>query len=332
MKLNLEQITKITLGTVDIKEDNGVFSFYRFSEKEAESTNQAIAKCTAGIELNFITDATALNLSVDVSGKDTPRSFFAVDVFCDGNFIGSIQNIKDEECVGDYANKEYTIGKFDGRFNFPSGEKNIRIVLPHSKICQITGIELTDATFIKPVKKPKLLLAFGDSITQGYDSLHPVNTYAMRLSATLDAELINKGIGGECFKREIAETAEVINADLITVAYGINDYTVFTQEEFTENCKGFISILAEKYKHTPIYVITPIWSTLKGQKYKFGDVADVDRIISNICADFGNIKVIHGWDLVPHEEKYFGDLYLHPNDNGFRHYFKNLIKEIQAND
>ena len=158
MKLNLEQITKITLCAVDIKEDNGVFSFYRFSEKEAESTNQAIAKCTAGIELHFITDATALNLSVDVSGKDTPRSFFAVDVFCDGKFIGSIQNIKDEDCVGDYANKEYTIGKFDGRFNFPPDEKNIRIVLPHSKICQITGIELTDATFIKPVKNQSFYL------------------------------------------------------------------------------------------------------------------------------------------------------------------------------
>ena len=127
------------------------------------------------------------------------------------------------------------------------------------------------------------------------------------LPAEFPGELINKGIGGECFKREIAETAEVIDADLITVAYGINDYTVFSQEEFTENCKGFISVLAEKYKNTPIYVITPIWSTLRGKKYKFGDVADVDRIISNICADFSNIKVIHGWDLVPHEEKYFGE-------------------------
>lgn len=332
MKLNLEQITKITLGAVSVKEDKGVFSFYRFSPEEAKATDQSNAKCTAGIELNFQTDATALNLSVDILREDTPRSFFAVDVFCDGEFAGSIQNIKDEDCVGDYANEEYTIGSFDGNFDFPSDEKNIRIVLPHSKICRITDIELANATFIKPVKKSKLMLAFGDSITQGYDSLHPVNTYAMRLSAALDAELINKGIGGECFKREIAETAEIIDADLITVAYGINDYTVYTQEEFTKNCKGFISVLAQKYKNTPIYVITPIWTTLRGKKYKFGDVADVDRIISNICADFDNIKVVHGWDLVPHEEKHFGDLYLHPNDNGFEHYFKNLIKEIQAND
>ncbi len=332
MKLNLDQVSKITQGVVDVKEDNGVFSFYRFSPKEAEATNQAIALCTAGIELNFKTDATALNLAVDISGEDTPRSFFAVDVFCNGDFIGSIQNIKDEDCVGDYANKEYTTGNFDGKFDFPSGEKNIRIVLPHSKICKITGVELRDATFIEPVKKPKLLLAFGDSITQGYDSLHPANTYAMRLADALDAQIINKGIGGECFKPEIAKTEEVIDADLITVAYGINDYTVFTQEEFTKNCKGFITILAEKYKNTPIFVITPIWCDLTGKEYKFGDVSDVDRIINKVCAPFDNINVIHGWELIPHDSKYYGDLWLHPNDSGFEHYFNNLIKEIQTND
>ena len=81
MKLNLEQITRITLGAINVKEDNGVFSFYRFSPEEAKATDQCNAKCTAGIELNFQTDATALNLSVDILSEDTPRSFFAVDIF-----------------------------------------------------------------------------------------------------------------------------------------------------------------------------------------------------------------------------------------------------------
>ncbi|MBQ3124376.1 MAG: SGNH/GDSL hydrolase family protein [Clostridia bacterium] len=327
MKLNFEQISKITQGAVEIQEDDGVFSFFRFRKEEANATNKSIARCTAGIELNFRTDATALKLAVDTSCVDTPRSFFAVDVFSDGFFIGCIQNLDDADCVGDYANKTYPTGSFDGIFSFPDGNKHIRIVLPHSLICKITDIELIDASFIEPIKKQKRLLAYGDSITQGYDSLHPSNTYAMRLAESFDAELINKGIGGECFKREIAETAKIIETDYITVAYGINDFTVFTQEEFRENCTGFISVLAEKYKKTPIFVITPIWSTLRGAKYKFGEISDVDRIISEVCTPFNNIKVIHGWDLVPHEEKYFGDLYLHPNDEGFEHYFKNLKKE-----
>ena len=328
MKLNFEQMTKITQGAVDIQEKDGVFNFFRFYEEEANATNTAIARCTAGIELNFKTDATGLQLAVDISCVDTPRSYFAVDVFSDGELIGSIQNIKDEDCINDYPNKEYEVGNYNGVFNFGNGDKNIRIALPHSAICKITDIELVDASYIEPIKKKKRIIAFGDSITQGYDALHPSKTYAMRLAESFDAELINKGIGGECFKREIAETARVIKTDYITVAYGINDFTVFTQEEFTENCKGFISVLAEKYKDTPIFVITPIWSTLRGVKYKFGEVSDVDRIISEVCVPFTNIKVIHGWDLVPHEEKYFGDLYLHPNDEGFKHYFKNLKKEI----
>ena len=37
-----------------------------------------------------------------------------------------------------------------------------------------------------------------------------------------------------------------------------------------------------------------------------------------------NVYVICGMELVPHEEAWFADWRLHPNDAGYEHYFNNL--------
>ena len=42
-----------------------------------------------------------------------------------------------------------------------------------------------------------------------------------------------------------------------------------------------------------------------------------------------NISVISGFDFVPMDEKYYADLKLHPNDEGFEYYAENLYKEIK---
>lgn len=41
-------------------------------------------------------------------------------------------------------------------------------------------MELTDASFLTPVKRKKTLVAYGDSITKGFDALYPSRTCAMR--------------------------------------------------------------------------------------------------------------------------------------------------------
>lgn len=43
--------------------------------------------------------------------------------------------------------------------------------------------------------------------------------------------------------------------------------------------------------------------------------------------DFRNVVFINGRDPVPEDENCFGDLRLHPNNDGFAFYFQNL-KEI----
>ncbi|MEW9503566.1 hypothetical protein, partial [Jeotgalibacillus marinus] len=72
----------------------------------------------------------------------------------------------------------------------------MRIQLPHSAGVEFSEIELEGAAFAEPVPRKKVLIAYGDSITQGYDSAHASGAYAVRLAEGLGMELFNKGVGG----------------------------------------------------------------------------------------------------------------------------------------
>ena len=63
---------------------------------------------------------------------------------------------------------------------------------------------------------------------------------------------------------------------------------------------------------------------------EFGDFKNVEKDIIEAVADIENITVISGFDFVPKDEKYFGDLRLHPNDEGFDHYVENLYGKIKS--
>ena len=62
----------------------------------------------------------------------------------------------------------------------------------------------------------------------------------------------------------------------------------------------------------------------------FGEFKKVDEYIRNVAKDFENITVISGFDFVPKEESLFADMRLHPNDNGFEHYFNSLYDKIKS--
>jgi hypothetical protein len=55
----------------------------------------------------------------------------------------------------------------------------------------------------------------------------------------------------------------------------------------------------------------------------------VEEQIKKIAASLSNVIFIPGFDLVPHDIKYFYDRHLHPSDEGFEIYAKNLTKIIK---
>jgi len=330
MKLSKQQIRTITQGALDVIEAGDYIGFKRFTDEECAVTGNANRSYPAGVQLIFRTDGTSLRLCGRTVGKTGVRSYYTFDIFENGKPVGTITNLNDEDAIGDYASKVYPVGEFESEFTLGAGDKLLRIVMPHSVHAEISELTITDASYITPVPREKKLVAYGDSITQGYDALHPSNTYTMRLAEALGAELFSKGLGGECFSPAMAAASGGVTPDAVLAAYGTNDWKKYDRTAFTANAEGFFENLTKQYANIPIYAITPIWrKDCRKVIPSFGEFSELETVIRAVCSPYPNIHVIRGMPLVPHREECFGDLFLHPNDTGFKEYAANLLEIIK---
>lgn len=333
MQLRFEEIKSITQGAVYITEEDERITFHRFSKEEEilYSTTQFRDKVysTAGVQLEFLTDADSLYLEVETSPA-TSRTYFSVDVFVDGAVRGCIRNFDENAVPSDYTGISFPLGRFLEDISLGNGEKRVRIVFPWSVKAQLCELRLGNATYVTPYKKRKTIFMYGDSITNGYDALFTSHSYAAKFADSLDAELYNKGIGGEVFFPELAQCKKPFSPDYITIAYGTNDWGKEEKEDFIQRCEAFFAALAKNYPDTEIVAITPIWRRNYLDYRVFGDFFDVERTICRVCAQYPNIKTIRGWELVPHDELYYADGRVHPNDKGFEQYYKNLKEKIDT--
>lgn len=339
MKLNLEDIKKITTGAVKVTEENGKFVFSRFTDeqielyqkysKENDRKFDERCKATAGIKIKFKTDSLKLGLKVDVL-PSTSRRYFAFDVFVNGKMIDSLDNFSKVTLPLNYTEVDLPLGKFSKEFCLGEGDKEVTVYFPWSVQPIIEEVSIDGGAYFEEAKAPKTLLAFGDSITQGYDALHPSRRYISQLADKLHADEINKGIGGEVFFPQLAKTKDSVSPDYITVAYGTNDFSKSREDDFKVRCKDFLNALSHNYPDSRIFAITPIWrSDYKGTR-DFGTFEKVEENIQSIVSSLKNVVAISGFDLVPKDEKYFSDLRLHPNDEGFIHYAENLYNSLKG--
>lgn len=335
MKLNLNQIRGIVNGAARVEEENGKIRLFRFTDEQEEmyklhSKDYYIRSfCTAGIKLLFKTNSSNLTLKITATPRYT-RSYFSLDVFVNGKPYGYIDNFSDIDLPANYTEFKFGESVFEKSFKFADGEKTVCVHLPWSLEVSLDDVILDDGAFIEGIKPPKKLLAFGDSITHGYDALRPSNRYIAKLADKLCAEEFNKAIGGELFYAPAAKLKDAFTPDYITVAYGTNDWNCIDEESFKVRCRDFYLNLHSTYPDSKIFAITPIWRKDMNDYRKFGDFKKVEEDIINIVKDIENITVVSGFDFVPKDEKYYADTRLHPNDEGFDHYFKNLYDKIKS--
>ena len=322
MKLSLEQIRSITKGAVRVEEQNGMISFFRFTQKQEEVYRLRSADfyqktfATSGIRLEFITDSRSLFFSVEVTSGSS-RKFFAHDILVNGKKIGTL------------GSDNTNTGKFSETFDLGDGEKNVCIYFPWSAASKLIAMELDDNSKLSPIPKSRKMLIYGDSITQGYDAENPSRSYAARLTDALDAEAFNKAIGGEVFYAPHAEASEDGDFDIITVAYGTNDHCKVSFESFEKNAIEFYRTLSKKYPSAQIFAIAPIWRLGYENDTAFGNFFLVRDTIARIISELKNVVFVDAFDFVPKDSAYFADLRLHPNNKGFDFYADALIAEIQ---
>lgn len=325
MKLTFDQIRAAARGCAYSEEKDGALWLYRFNRQQMEFYRQRDpeffrkAHSTSGVVVEFDTDSPTLFLAVTAS-TGSSRRFVAHSIYINGVLLAHFGDTIPAECPAHDLEGSYDLGE---------GTKRVKILFPWASASRIRELRLASGSSFQPVKKDFTLILYGDSITQGYDALYPENSYATIVTSCLDANGINKAIGGEVFCPELATLPDEQAPDLITVAYGTNDWSTRSWEDFRDSCRGFYHNLRKIYPNTPIIALAPIWradTQREEQQFPFPEVA---KHICAVVEEIGNAFFLDCFDYVPHDPNLFSDLYLHPNDDGFRYYGEALCAAVR---
>lgn len=310
--------------TVDKKD--GFLALYRFTEKQVKFYKELVhpkktlffekAHASSNMRIAFTTDASFFSFDYYAT-RAASREYYYYDVFVDGSLV----HHQGEEGV--------RIGAGNIRVELPEGEHQVTIYCPPLFSTAIANFTLSDGATITPVTKKRRMLILGDSITQGYDARFPSQSYANLLADKLDATSVNLGIGGETFNPDMLDPDFGFDPDIITVAYGSNDYTKCTREEMVYNANEFYRRLREMYPSAKMFSVLPIWrmDCVKVHALRFEEAIEIAR---EAALAAGSIP-IEGLKIVPNMREFFADAkVLHPNELGFNFYANgvyNVIKE-----
>lgn len=315
MKLTIDTIRQIATGAIRIeRKDNGIH-FYKCTPKQIEAwtlKNRDLglrAETTTGICLDFHT--TSQNLSFAVSQGNQFELY--IDNLLRHQFMMKEQNNAAIRLCDPLGN--------------PKDEYRVTLIFPSHDCGVLNWIELDDDATVTPHRYDRKLLFIGDSITQGWASRHDSLSYAWRVTRHFNAESVNQGIGGAYFHEDCFDTFD-FDPDAILVAYGTNDFSRFkTYDEFRGHTAAHLSLIAQAYPGKQIFVLSPIWRDKREGK-SMGTFEGCRAIVAEESTRLGMIH-IDGLALVPPLPEFFGDAYLHPNDEGFALYAENLIIELE---
>jgi len=312
MKRSNEELKKIYYGAYRFYETQDEYlQAFQYTQRQMRYFEEASEfwydRCTASNvkTLEFRTRATRFSLEYKIIWIGSEDS---VELAVDG-LITRIIYVRDLQKEGKLS------------FDMPAGEKRITLYLPADATMLIRNFEINADVY--PVEKVEKVLWMGDSITQGFGPLRSAHTYVSVANRLLNYDLINQGIGGYIYDKNVLENMEGYVPDKIIISMGTNQYGTESMKDIEE----YYERLAEIYGDRPVLCITPIWR---------GDSPDGVEVLARfcqklieICGKYSNIIVVEGFRLVPHVSEYFLDD-LHPNTLGSEIYGRNLVFAIRA--
>ncbi len=329
MQLHIETLKNILKGAVSVQNEDEWLRLFRFSEKQSnyyfEKTPDTLYPKTlasAGMKLDLVTDADEISFDFRVFAASS-RTFYSIDLYIDGVFC-------DELYVMNYQNKKSGAASFA----IPEGTHRVTVYFPNLMRIDIKNIRLKNARFADTIASKMKILCLGDSITQGYDAYHSSLSYVNRLSEALDAEILDQAVGAEVFDEKILDEALPFDPDLITIAYGTNDWAVrASKEEFLYEAERFFKKIKTIYPDKKIVYISPIWRgdyqrPFGAQDTAVGEFETSVKELQTLAKQY-RLSVIDGIPLTPHISDFFADQFLHPNDLGFGFYAENLLRAMK---
>ncbi len=320
--LEQNNVSDFFSGLDHIHIDKGYHYLYRLNSdliqyyKTLGEVKSIRARCSAGVSCCFKTQSNSLELSyLSLEGA---RRYYSFDLYVNKLFVKSIE--------GKTSENEQTIAIDFEHENSLESENTIELYFPQSRVLGISKINIEDATPIEKIQKT--YLALGDSITQGMDAVKPSSSYAVQLSRHIEHSLVNHGLGGHIFdEKSVSPLAK--QPDLITIAYGTNDFSAIKSEaELKHNIEQYFKKVIDTFPNCPTYVLTPIWRGDERNPNAYSaKIRDIRRFIQD-SAQNNQLEVIDGLELVPNQSSFFVDG-VHPNDEGFLHYALGIAKHLK---
>lgn len=315
--LTQNNLLQILQGAVRVWEENSEFCFSRFTRKQEALLSRLgfspRERSCAGMRLEFTTQGGIIAFDYTVSPGST-REYYGIELSLDGLPVHHVYH----ETVPHAGHFSYSI---------PPSETPVRVTVyfPHSVQLRISNLTLP--ADYAPHRRRGKYLAFGDSITQGHDAAHPNQSYTNLLADALDMELLNQAVGNGRFCPEKPDPELPFLPDLITVAYGTNDWDFETLN--SDAPAAFLKTLTELYPNTPIVLMLPIWRAEHMQLRGKWNLAQGREFLKHCAQSFPQVRVIDCSNFVPPLPEYFYDGTVHPNDMGYLYFAHALIQTIR---
>jgi lysophospholipase L1-like esterase len=279
------------------------------------------SRCTSGVCVDLLSDSTQLLLHYRVG--EAARDWAYFDCLVDGALIDSAGTMP--------IDRRRRCATFRVPSYMEPGMHRFTVYLPHLVELFVESLYVEDGSRAEPAPDPtRRILCTGDSITQGMSSLRPSSAYPVCLARALEAELLNLGVGGYVFDVETVERVEAFVPDLITVAYGTNDWTSANScAEIRRNCAAYLARLRTAFPRQQVWVISPIWRADIEEPKTCGTFGEMVNAIRDSVSEHAGMHLVDGIRLAPHLPECFGDQTLHPNDEGFFRMAQNLMAHLR---
>lgn len=274
---------------------------------------------SASVTFDFITDSDYISLKFDLF-PGSSQQYGSIDLYVDGVFHNS--RVLEDLSI-----------KLAG-FSLPEGEHRVTVYFPWSTETVFNEVHLSDGATVIPVEKRCRILCFGDSITQGYISKFTSLSYVNQMARALDAEVFNQGIGGYYFNEiTLDESIVDVKPDIITVAYGTNDYSRReTAEDYKAHAAAYIQKLGMLFPNVPIVGILPIYRddlNFHARRLHRPYSLDDGRQILRACYEALPEGYVVEETGIPHLPQFFAADLLHPNDFGFTLMAPGIVSKLQ---
>lgn len=316
MKLSFEQIKEITVGALNVWEEDGIVRFARCTPKQIEAwykVDEVLgyrSECTTGVRLDFHTNSKTFAFTTDTKN-------------CHEIYIDNVLTY-------DYFAKDFEDDNTCKEIKLDGKEHRITLYLPaHDEPGKFSSIEIDDGATLTPHKFDCKMLFIGDSITQGWESTWDSLSYAHHTSRFFNAESVIQGIGGAFYHKTTFDEAIDFEPDIVIVAYGTNDWNHYqTLEEGRDHCRSYLDQLIARYGDKKYFGISPIWRADKANDRPMGSFKACTDYVKEEIISHG-MTLIDGESLTPHVPAFFSDEFLHPDTKGFGIYALNLIAQLQ---